>query len=592
MQAHDTAAVWAEIYDIVADRLNQHEACEGQGVELQHIIFLDLRAHDESADNIAVGIHENPKWWTLLQQDDTNSASIVAYTEINIPPGRYSFRLFHEKTTPYVGIRLNGSWDQTPEYVDPVWHWVNINNPVDISGVFEHDGESNLSVSYYGGGAVTAGWGNFYNGNIPTPESSKVYGYLHLVREVPATPSETPIPERGILDVRQNLDVPCLLEKLVDTDWIPFADLGQCKDEKVYNWLDDLTDLYQALWEQIYDGTPGSIHPSAPGDYFNGDDSANRNRALCIAAFDWFTTYAASWLNYWGVRNGALEAIVILLALFILPLSVAVGIIVASGLVYAFSVYRDAFTVQEAFREVVCAIVDELTGEAISSANFASAGQTIYDIYALDPGPESPVGLIAQVFRDAMADEKNYLSFVYELGKVYAAIQAGAIIDCPCEPRWRAKFDFENDSECGWSPLSPDLVGVYASGQGWKTSNAYFLGYYHTRCLIYLTGLTATARIRKVAATFSAFNYGQGFANEWASAFSGMYTNPLTRRAQGAGTYSQDIEIDREDSLVWDFRTNHGWEYGGNATCSSLTLEGVGTCPDEIISNATEFTYL
>ena len=88
------------------------------------------------------------------------------------------------------------------------------------------------------------------------------------------------------------------------------AELDAMKAELDYNLmncLDFMPYQLQALYDygqqeilgqysSNWDGSlPSSVNPNAPDDYFNGDDSADRNDALCTALSIWVYSYAVDW---------------------------------------------------------------------------------------------------------------------------------------------------------------------------------------------------------------------------------------------------------------------------------------------------------
>jgi hypothetical protein len=624
MKAADTAQVWRNIYEIVATRLNEGVECgltgEG-GVNLQHIIIEHRLTGTQDGGAISNALWGDATNWSSapigeeIVRDDTGQVSMYNVLQLdNLPSGEYWwFYRHYANVTSRLAMRIKPyGGDQPTGQVE----FVNVKEVV-LQGMFVTTETNSLGMEYKAETSVGAGWG--YGATWPSWATSRCVGQLHLVRIVPAdaqagfdvrqnpadpcelqkfsgdewvTFADTGLCEEfnTLTDVRQREGEECKLDKEIAGEWLQFADLSLCQSGAGDNFWTLMSDIWQSIWNSLWNGNPSDLHPDAPDDYFNGDNSDDRNKALCIAAWDWFSTYAAEWLNHWSFINGIPLALLILLSLFILPLGAAVGVILVATGAYLFSRIYDALQVADAFREVVCAIIDELTGQAINATNFADAGDTVLATYT----PDTDQHVIATLFDDAMQEESNFRSFCYELGRVYAAILAGAELDCPCEPRWRATCDF-TDSSCNFVAYSDPAVGLYNPGVGWQTSNVYSSeeGYYWTRCLRgFPTFVGESVHVTETWLTLSSLTYGEMFAGEWQTALPPRYVEPLNVAHNPAATYHHEFNRDFEDGLSMDFRTNHGWQYGGQAVCTGWIIEGTGTPPDSIIDNATTFEWL
>lgn len=193
-----------------------------------------------------------------------------------------------------------------------------------------------------------------------------------------------------------------------------------------------------------YDGsTPSSVNENAPDDYFDGDGSAAREMALCMALNAWSLSYIDNWLKQASVVLG--------LALagawfFAVPVLGWVACAVMAGAVYVTAVYFTALQNESAIEDVLCCWYDNLLNQAISRANWASA-MALCDF---DEGTDQ--FKIWQVLSSELNNDKQWTSFIDPLGNAYLQALAG-VSDCPCTScatDWTHEFLNGNGGAANW----------------------------------------------------------------------------------------------------------------------------------------------
>jgi len=208
-----------------------------------------------------------------------------------------------------------------------------------------------------------------------------------------------------------------------------------------------------------YDGTPSSVNPNAPDDYFS--DSSERERALCMALNAYVRSYVSAWL-----RHAQIILALGLIGLFFgaVPVLGWVAVVLIGGLAYVTQTYVDALSDDDAIDTVLCCWLDGLIGEPISRVNWASALASCQ----YEGGHEY---LIQQVLASETAYDKQWVSFLDALGNAFPIAQAG-VSDCPCEEceYWDYTFNF-TVGDGGFSP-SPANRAAWQNGLGWGRGSA------------------------------------------------------------------------------------------------------------------------
>lgn len=184
-----------------------------------------------------------------------------------------------------------------------------------------------------------------------------------------------------------------------------------------------LMNLYRA---QEYDGTPGSINPSAPSFWFDQDDSsysATRDDALCVAARQYVYGSMQAQIDAAGQAIGlaAPGAAAILLAGG--PVAWVVGAVVISAAAFLYQDLIDAAADQSALDDIVCQLYKSLKGLPVSQSNFSAAIDAI-------TFPGGHADTIAGVVKGARSKQEAYFYFLDVLGASKDAVDLGAEADC------------------------------------------------------------------------------------------------------------------------------------------------------------------
>lgn len=163
-----------------------------------------------------------------------------------------------------------------------------------------------------------------------------------------------------------------------------------------------------------------------------------------------------------------------------------------------------------------------------------------------------------------------------------------------CPQGWHAHWDVAASSG-GWTLQPGFVVGQWIDGAGWRTSNAHLEDYYQTRCQIRQTIATpVTFHLTRLQVNIASVSYHTDMAvGEWSVATSPLYAAPVAVKPDGAGEHSHNYDHEYVDAAVFyvDFRSNHGFSYGGQMTIDTIDVWGTGTPPQEFIDNADLFEY-
>lgn len=231
-----------------------------------------------------------------------------------------------------------------------------------------------------------------------------------------------------------------------------------------------------------YDGTPGSIEPDAPADNFDADATDTPAEALCrpnsLCAV--LSVMVNTLLDAELQKRGGLSTLLSLSA-YILGTVGALGWVAGPGLIAVtfsgilFGALGAALTGlsslilgdTNARSEVVCCLLQNLSGKAINEANFAAA--------CVDCGCfQNPNSItIMNAICPAFQDQNVYLHFVQLLGNAQQGCADGLLDPCLCG-EWCAFFDF-TASDGGWSEA--EVQGAtYSAGIGWVHRDATLIG--------------------------------------------------------------------------------------------------------------------
>lgn len=254
--------------------------------------------------------------------------------------------------------------------------------------------------------------------------------------------------------LRQNEEAPCLLEQSFDNGetWSLAFDYSLCQQYSIldYNIERSIVNQENARRSELYDGTPESINENCPEDFTGA--------ALCSAVKHYVEIQVLDTLNRYRVAAALAAAAVGFLGLGAGVLGWVIGGIVVGLVGYELSQIEAAAADRDALNDVICALVDELEGIAVTEANFVAG------ITALAAMSGNAATVVA-ILKGNKGNQVNYLWFVDLLGEAFVATSTG-YDDCPCSPEWCWNFDFTADNG-GWSNASSPAYGVYSSGVGW-----------------------------------------------------------------------------------------------------------------------------
>lgn len=250
---------------------------------------------------------------------------------------------------------------------------------------------------------------------------------------------------------------PCTPEELNDMADILERKLMSCieinpyQTDYIYNQtVSDQLGVFNA----DYTGLPSSVNPDAPDDFFSGNGSSDRITGLCDACKVYVYSYASNWVQKAKIILGAVFVVTAIASLTLLG-GVIAGTVLA-GLALISQIALDAMEDEQALDDIVCCMVDAMTGTVINQANFEAS----LDACGFTVGSNQAIA------RDIVASDltvfDNYLSFLNALGDQYVLAQAG-VSDCPCETTWIKTFDFTLGKQ-GWDFVA--TRGSYVVGVG------------------------------------------------------------------------------------------------------------------------------
>lgn len=187
-------------------------------------------------------------------------------------------------------------------------------------------------------------------------------------------------------------------------------------NQAVKQTLNDLQSAYDL-------GGITQLNPNTPTDFYNGDDSLDRNAALCTACKLYVYSYASNWVTIAQTTLG-------IAVLFGIGASLTiVGGIIASvlvgGLAFITQAAINAMTDETALDNVVCCMFNSLQGQPVNQLIFENSLDSCGFL----------VGSNEAIIRDIIASDldqfKNWLSFLNSVGDSYVYAQVG-VSDCPC----------------------------------------------------------------------------------------------------------------------------------------------------------------
>lgn len=217
--------------------------------------------------------------------------------------------------------------------------------------------------------------------------------------------------------------------------------------------------------EDLYDGSPTSIHTSAPTDKWDGTGH-DRLEDLCAALMGFvynFAQFKADQLR--AAQIGGLLALVAVGLLLIPGLNVffIIGASIALGagmsiIGVSTETAIEALTDKDALDAVVCAMKAYLKGKAVNTTTFQAS------LSAAGFGSGTHAQIVADfLIASTLAD--NYLTFLSFAGEAHAAILRGDTVPaCPCDDVPPTCFEFAIDLQ-DWTTYT-DTGAQWHSGIG------------------------------------------------------------------------------------------------------------------------------
>lgn len=260
--------------------------------------------------------------------------------------------------------------------------------------------------------------------------------------------------------------------------------LMNCFDTR---WMGQLEYVYQrAAEEQLEgfqiaydaDGIPG-INEDTPTDYYNGDDSYNRQLALCMAC----DTYVRSYLNNWLQQAALLIGLVSILGIFVssTPFIGLIACVIIGGLAFITQTAIDAVNDAEAVNDVICCMFNGLYGQLVNEAHF----QDSLDGCTFESGTNA--GIVRDIIASDLNQSKNWFTFLNALGDSWILLEAGVDYTCDCVPEpptWAYESQFTVDQD-GWQAYVGSLgnpAATYLSPLYWNYNSVQVIpgGYWRS----------------------------------------------------------------------------------------------------------------
>lgn len=280
-----------------------------------------------------------------------------------------------------------------------------------------------------------------------------------------------------------------LMERLMSC-----VDIQVLIDQAQLNLVDSVThnqlqaEALRDILEDMYDGDPTSINPSAPTTNFGATDE--RYTALCAALMAFVYQFARAQADSArAAQVGGLAAVALIAALLIPGLNffflvgASIAVVLGLGTIgVSLETAIAALTDTTALDAVVCFMRDTLKSESVTEANWSSC----LDSYPFGVGTHEAI--ICDFIKPTL--ESNYLTILNILGQAYdGTINGDAMPECPCEEPVEDCYDF-TAGEQGYTPVNAGQA-QYHAGEGWgraPINNSY----------IYIRKNMSSATITKV----------------------------------------------------------------------------------------------
>lgn len=304
-------------------------------------------------------------------------------------------------------------------------------------------------------------------------------------------------------------------------------------DERTTAILQALADIKNEMRTKlIYDGTPGSINPSAPGLLFDQGSAGEsfterlyRAAALCLAVRQYIYNTMHQAHAAYAAGAGVVGVPATIAFLFGGPLGMVAGGIVLTIAAIVYNDVLEAASDTAMLDQLVCDLYKALKGLPVSEANFQAALDGLDD----GTGTRATAANFMKSFRNR---QENYVYLLDLLGAGYDAALAGAEDEC-CPPE--CGFDVDLRINAGGAFVG---YGTLVLGAGLKAtsltggSNQYEARiefFFEEPC--YATHANMRWRITESDGSFNAYWYiRRASDNVWSPASGGIPVDDTTWR--------------------------------------------------------------
>lgn len=364
--------------------------------------------------------------------------------------------------------------------------------------------------------------------------------------------------------------------------------LMNCFDTRWMGQLQYAYDQLQAGQLEQYqvdydvDGIAG-INPDTPTDFYSGDDSTNRQKALCMAC----DIYIRSYLNQY-LDAASQEVTGLIVAGIVVSLVPGFGLIagaILGGLAYLTQQYVDACNDSDAINDVVCCMFNGLYGQVVSNGIFVDS-LTLCDF---ESGTNRE-RLRAMISSD-MGTIKNWFSFLDALGKAYELLEAGISYTCDCVPEppaWSYTIDFEEvngDFTVVNNPArTSGTNGNWVILSGWEATNTSYAGSSVFRREVWIELLVPVTHFTNISMTY---DLTKGTFSQSEPNCVGIFTDEdFIRLNNSQAVNGSDQQIDLVNDVtsenvtlrvVCSRQATAG--FSGSATIKAVTFQGTGNNP-------------
>lgn len=261
-----------------------------------------------------------------------------------------------------------------------------------------------------------------------------------------------------------------------DTRW-----MGQL--QYMYDQLqNDQLEEYQIEYDA--DGIAG-INEDTPTDFYNGDDSLNRQKALCMAC----DIYIRSYLNQF-LDSASQELTGLIVAGVVVQLVPGFGLIagaILAGLAYLTQQYVDACNDSDAINDLVCCMFNGLYDQNVNQEHFEDS------LAGCDFEPGTNQFRLQGLVSSDLNQIKNWFSFLDALGKAWDLLEKGISYTCDCVPEpptwiYNSQFTVDEDGWQAYVGLSGNPAAAYLSPLYWNYNSVQVNpGQYWRACAIEYT---------------------------------------------------------------------------------------------------------